>query len=239
MMRGFKFSLIRRKHLAAIALAACLIRLISGCGGNSQPNAHGLTISLDPNKEVLMGPGPDSSCTDLASYKIGLENGTTATSPIIGTSVAGPVIMFNNFTLNWNSRDTLFVQGIIVDLTGSGIAGGSTQIKISQTEIEALLANPTAVINPPVTPPPSTPLPVPTPISSTDPARNATGGTALSLYAPCGLAVGPVPLANGEKTSSFQATVQVTVIGTGQDSDGNQYFVEYQATATARYFAIP
>jgi hypothetical protein len=158
--------------------------------------------------------------------------------PVLETSVSGPVLMFNNFTLTWNSPDTLYVQGVIVTLTGSGISGGSAQITLPQTEIDNLLANPDAVINPPLNPPPTTPNPSSTTISSTDPARN-TASTPVSGYATCGLAIGPVPLANGTKTTSFQATAQITVIGTGQDSDGNQYFVEYQVNATASYFALP
>lgn len=215
------------------ATAFILLSSLSGCGSQNDLGAN-LQIGIQPGS-VIIGPGPKASCVDLHSP-----------DEERGASISGPLVSFNNFVLQWTSKDDLYISLIRVKFEGSGIANGSQTIEINADEMGLLLGRLGGYINGRL---PKTPSGTPsgyTIIQSLDPARyrapNATtdssGGVSLE---PCSLAVGGIQLTNGTSTPSFTATVTIDVIGTGRVAEGadkgKEYFVRNSATGFAEYFS--
>lgn len=204
------------------------LTLASGCSGRDE--SEGLTLGVVPQSFALIGPGPDSSCVDHMTLRRAIMT-QTASIPLLSRSVSGPVISFSSFYLKWDSRDTFFVQGIRVKVTGSGIRDGEYSFDLPASEIEALIGLPQAVIHAS-----SDTSKTFTEIRSDDDVARFAVTNPLKAFAPCGLKFGNVPLVNGNKTDPFTAQVTIEVIGTAQDGDRNQRFVRQRIQTLASYY---
>ncbi len=226
----------------SFTLAVFILASTTSCGSQN-PFADALLVTVSPSSSLLIGPGPASSCADMVSYKVALQGASAGTAPILTQSVAGPVVVINTFSLQWNSTDTLYVQEIRIRVTGAQISGGVTSQILGLDEVADLLATPLAIINPPQSQSPTNAAPVnPVIIVSTDRARAAppSQSVPISLFAQCGLVFGGITLNSSgipPVTPQFTANIIISVIGTAQDQSGNnQRFVEFDVNASATYY---
>jgi hypothetical protein len=195
------------KRLLTITLMS--VALISGCGAKED---LGKDIYIDAHPDdALIALGPVSTCLDRASF---LKGGTSLSS-----SAKGYVMVFNRFTLQWKSTDTLFIKAMRITVNGSGIKGGTYSTTLGNDEVSALLARDQAIIKVPETI-----------ISSDDVSRKNTG------YSSCGLVVGSIPLANDDQTTEFRARVTIEIIGTAEDTSLNDRFIRQRTTTTAHFY---
>lgn len=194
--------------LTAIVLISFF--LTSACGSKNE--GEGIAIAVQPNNEVLLGPGPVSSCRDRFAAKLA--------GVIPGRSVTGPVMLFNNFQIQWSTSETFYIQGFKWKVEGAGIKDGKHEASLDPAEIEALVGLVGATQNGAMS----------TAINSNDSNR--------TYFAPCGLALGGVTLANDKDQTPFKARVTLEVIGTAQDSSGNQRFVRTRVVTRARFEGI-
>lgn len=198
-------------------VSTCLAVLVFGSCSNSNEGAN-LQVAVQPSNDVLMGVGPQPSCID----SIAAKTATTAVTP----SVSGPVMTFNNFQLEWTSPDTLYLQEIRWTIVGSGISGGTFQAQVASDEIAALVALSGGIV------PGVAAGATPTVINSND---STIASRTTGLFAPCGLVLGGIPLADPKSQVSFRAHVEIEVIGTATDSSGNQRYVRQIIRTQARY----
>jgi hypothetical protein len=202
-----------KRPLSILAIATLSFVLTSACGAKKN-EGEGLAVATQPGNEVLMGPGPASSCLDKVNTK--------TTGAAVTRSVIGPVIVFNNFQIQWSSPDVLYVQEIKWSIDGVGVHDGHFQNSLGPDEIEALIGLDGATFNG-----------VTAIINSNDSTRNGT-----AKYAPCGLTLGNIQLQNGIKQEPFKARITIEVIGTAEDGQGNQRFVRQRILTTARFEGI-
>jgi hypothetical protein len=187
------------------------LALISGCGQTDDAGKD-LGIDVHPSDDALISLGPVATCLDRASFLKG-------TAASVSLTAGGYVLIFNRFTLEWRSTDTLFLKALRIKIEGSGIKDGIYETTIAPDEVAALIARDQAIVTSAVTI-----------ISSDAPSRAGTG------FAPCGLVIGNIPLTDGDKTKQFRARVTVTAIGTAEDSAANDRFVRQTITATGMFY---
>lgn len=210
----------------AFIVFALGLSLFAGCSDTKE--SEGISISVMPSDNALIGLGPHPSCLDRTNYlRSGAGSGAT-----LSRSISGITVGFNNFNLTWEKPEKLYVQAIRVTVSGSGIENGSYTFSLPAIEIENLIAKSEGIIEPQFDPIDPNKL-IPTVINSTDSARE----NVAPVYSRCGLRVGQIPLVDGEKdTSPFSANVEVELIGTSENNEGQQRFVRARAYARAKYF---
>lgn len=197
------------KTLLALAVS---FGLTSACG-EKKNEGEGLSVAVQPGNEVLMGPGPLSNCSDRVALK---STGT------LTYSVAGPVLAFSNFQLMWSTNETLYIQEIKWTVSGVGIANGSYTSTLTANEVENLIG-----------------LYGGMQVGKTSAVINSNDSSRVSgKFAPCGLVLGGIPLTNPKTQTPFKGTVLIEVIGTAEDSEGNQRFVRQRLTAKTRFEGI-
>lgn len=198
------------------ALAAVAVLGSSSCGKKEDLGVN-LGISLSPSEVYIQG-GPGASCTDRAQAK---NTGST-----LQTSIGEYRVQFSNFKLEWRGTDPLTIWDIEVRIDGSGL-GTSYKSSLSAEEIEALLASSGSVVA--AAPDPKNG--VYTNIVSNDATATARGAT--GDFAPCGFAIGGIPIT--ESTPSFSGTITVLVRGYSESTSGEQTPVEQKTTGKIRY----
>jgi hypothetical protein len=162
-----------------------------------------LSIAVKPGN-ALIGPGPAASCLDYAAKAAGGE---------LDRSVRGPVIVYNSFSLQWESNDILYITQMKATAEGSGISGGRMTLPIAFPEIEALLDVPSATIVGPTT------------IISNHPSRKVR----------CSLALGPIYVNHNSQT--FEADVTIEIAGYSENANGEQKPVSASTKVKATYYA--
>ena len=190
------------------ALVAVAFQSILSCGQDKA--GQYISIAVDPTNTYVV-PGPVQSCTDIAT---GI-NGTTGT---INQSVQGPLVYFPNFKLQWqHPTDELTISVLLVTFNGGPVS--NAQIVLGNTELADLLGKNLGIVGKATT-------------------INSDGDTTNGLNippktgAPCGLAVGPIPIPAGSGVVSLQVTI--TVIGTSKDSSGKLTPVRKVLSASAQ-----
>jgi hypothetical protein len=190
--------------LRALQAAAVFIFAIH----SSLAQAAALQFGVTPSEGALISLSPASTCLDLQLFA--KRGGQPA------RSAAGPVLSFDNFSLELTAGNIFYIQGILVILKGRGIVGGSFAGPILPGELDALLGTEKGVINGPVR------------IHSGDKLRKLP-------FAPCGLVIDGIPLVSDSKTAPFAVNVTVTVFGALKTQDGHVTYITRNIKAKARF----
>lgn len=191
--------------------------LLSGCGEKVDAGAD-IAIAVKPDAEVLIGPGPISTCLDLLTLK-------TTVTPTIPRSAQGPVLRFNSFLMEWNSRDALYIQGIRYKVEGPGIPSGVYEGTIASDEVAILMGYPNGII-------PASPEGTQLPIKVDS---NASARAASPILVACGLVISGIPLTDGNKTQNFRARVTLEIVGSAENSEGKFRLIKQKFVANANY----
>lgn len=192
-------------RFAYIAIAICLA--FAGCGKKKDLGAD---VSIGVLGDGLILGTAVASCEDRA----------------IGTrtrSVAKNSLVFGNFSLSYAGvGKTLFVAQIDITVTSPAIVGGSQTVTLASGEIDALLGSPGQTVTGPAT------------ATASPTVINSNSDTRSGLYPPCQLAIGGLTLAD-KTIKSFTATVDIEMVGSAIDANGNVERVEEKISARAEY----
>lgn len=180
----------RMLRVAALLLVASVA--VSGCGDQESSESKDLVLQMTPTLAYFIG-GSTAGCADLYEAQFGE----------LTKSIAPNRLFYRTFALEWKSAERKFyITRIRATVRGSQIAGGEFRYDMSEDEIEALVGDSQA---------------------SVDPGEIVVSSSEDRVsYPACGFNIGGVQYISGDQDPTpFTAIVAIEVVGYSERADGS------------------